>query len=92
MSRRRVKRWRISDVVRAMSAAAGDKAWWTSSLQKCAVRDAKDYGVRGLLYGWWSTMPRLLRVSEDTWIGITDAEREALVVAEARRLKVPRRA
>lgn len=87
-----MKRWRLSDVVHAMSVAAGDAADTASAMRKGAARDANNYGVRMTLLRWFYTFPRLLRVSEDTWVGLTDAEREALVVAEARRLKVPRRA
>ena len=89
---KRVKRWRLSDVVFAVSVAAGDDAAWSDFLRKEAAMSARNHGVSATLRGWGDTLPGLLRVSEDTWIGITDAEREALVVAEARRLKVPRRA
>lgn len=88
----RVKRWRLSDVVHAMSVAAGDAAETVSAVRKGAARDANNYGARMTLLRWDYTLPRLLGVLPSKWLGMTDAEREALVVAEARRLKVPRRA
>lgn len=89
---RRVKRWRLSDVVYAMSVAAGDLAGLSATLRKSAASVAGEHGVRMTLIGWDHTLPRLLGVLPSKWIGMSDAEREALVVAEARRLRVPQRA
>ena len=89
---RRVKRWRLSDVVHAMSRAAGDSPRKSAFLRYEAATYSSAHDVRRTLIGWYYTMPQLLRVSEDAWVSMTDEQREALVVAEARRLKVPRRA
>lgn len=87
-----MKRWRLSDVVHAMSVAAGDAAETASAMRKGAARDANNYGVRMTLLRWFHTFPRLLGVRPSEWLAMTDEQREARVVAEARRLKVPRRA
>lgn len=87
-----MKRWRLSDVVRAMSVAAGDAAETASAMRKGAARDANNYGVRMTLLRWFYTFPRLLGVPVLEWLALTDEQREARIVAEARRLKVPRRA
>jgi len=96
---KQAKRWRLSDVVYAMSRAAGDDAWWSAHLRKAAASDAASNGVRSTLNGWDYTLPRLLGMRHDVhgtpsseWLSLTDEEREAKIVAEARRLKVPRRA
>lgn len=87
-----MKRWRLSDVVHAMSVAAGDAAETASAMRKGAARDANNYGVRMTLLRWFYTFPRLLGVPVLEWLALTDEQREARIVAEARRLKVPRRA
>lgn len=89
---KRVKRWRLSDVVHAMSRAAGDDAAWSTFLRREAAMSARNHGVSATLRGWDYTLPGLLGRKPSEWSAMSDAEREALVVAEARRLKVPRRA
>lgn len=89
---KRVKRWRLSDVVRAMSRAAGDPESTASWLADLAADVSSLQGVEHVLRVWHLTFPRLLRTDAAAWDAMTNAEREALVVAEARRLKVPRRA
>lgn len=89
---RRVKRWRLSDVVLAMSRAAGDSEGTAQWLACMAAGVSSIQGVEHVLRVWHLTFPRLLCIEGAAWDAMTDAERGALVVAEARRLKVPRMA
>jgi hypothetical protein len=84
----------LSDVVRAMMEASDDP-YWDGSMDSHPVRvgsHARLFGVSIALLEYGITFPKLLGVDSQTWLALTDEEREAAVVAEARRLKVPRRA
>ena len=92
--KKRVKRWRLSDVVRACALASEIRYFQENAAQIAAVlgRDSERLAVRSTLRAFNLTLGDLLDVHHHRWTAMTDAEREALVVAEARRLKVPRRA
>lgn len=91
---KRVKRWRLSDVVRAAALASEIRHFQENAAQIAAVlgRDSERLGVRSTLRAFGLTFGDLLDVPYHQWKAMTDEQREALVVAEARHLKVPRRA
>lgn len=88
------KRWRLSDVVRAMLVASND-TWFSSNdvgwLPRRIGKAASVHGVADTLRWFRFTFPRLLGMPTEAWLALTDEQRADLVVAEARRLHVPRR-
>lgn len=88
-----VKKWRLSDVVRAMMVDSTDP-WCIERVEwlpRHIGEDAKARGVADTLRGYNVTFPLLFRTTENAWLALTDEQRADLVVAEARRLRVPRR-
>lgn len=80
---KRAKRWRLSDVALAMGFHPVDAA--------TVGEDARAMGVGEALRLWNVSFPEAEGFTTDQWDAMTSERREAVVVAAARRLKVPRR-